>query len=116
MRLFGRLLMLSVRTPGPGRVNVRAASGPPCVGERETQPHTFRAPEKQSSLKALGLLLLSCRLCCLEVRIKGKAVGLVRLQKTGPLVFFRVVGAHVSRQKGGVKSPLFTRSVCKWLN
>lgn len=50
MRLFGRLLMLSVWTPGPGEwmCTQRAV---PC----ETS-HMHLDPEKQSSQKALGLL------------------------------------------------------------
>lgn len=51
MQLLGRLLMLSVWTPDPGGLNVRAASGPPCEAS-----HTHLDPEKQSSLKAPGLV------------------------------------------------------------
>jgi len=95
MRLFGPFVDVVSADPRPRGVNVRAASGPPCGTS-----HTHLDPEKQSSLKALGLLRFHVIVCCLGLRIK-EAVGLVPLQKTGPIgLFFGVVGAHVSRQKG----------------
>lgn len=107
MRLFGRLLMLSVWTPGPREwmCAQRAVSLLPMWD----QPHTFR-PWKAIFSKGPRFARLSCHLCCLGIHIK-EAVGLVRLQKTGPLVFFRVVGAHVSRQKGGCKAS-FIYQIC----
>lgn len=95
MRLFGPFVDVVSADPWPRATECARSERSPPVCETETQPHTFRAPEKQSSLKALGLLLLSCRLCCLEVRMKEGAVGLVRLQKTGPLVFFSELLEHM---------------------
>lgn len=97
MRLFGRLLMLSVWTPGPREwmcaqraVPVKAAT------------HTFR-PWKASSSEGPRFAPLSCRLCCLGVHIKTQWDSL-GCRKQGALDFFPQLPEHMFQDRRGCKA------------